>query len=1176
VSARSEAALRVAHADLARWVEHAEPRLPDLAFTLQTGRRAFSWRSAAIVSSTGELTSALGEGAIAAVPDTGSARIAMMFPGQGAQHVGMSRRVFEHSEVFRRAFDQCSQLFARELGLDLTRALFREEGEHHGAQTWPTTLTQASVFSIDYALAEWWLSLGIRPTVVLGHSLGEYVAACVAGVFDLKTATSLVGLRARLMERAPAGAMVSVRASESDLLSLLAGQSDISLAAVNAPNACVLSGVPDAIERCVVALQRRSISTQPLAVAKAFHSASMDPLLPEFAVALRSLHLEAPRLPIVSSLTGQLLTPTQATDPMYWCEQLRHTVRFADAVRTAAASASLLLEVGPDRQLTACARQTRPGMSVIASSPRAGSGEDDQASLLAALGELWKAGIDPRWDALWTASLGAIRVAAPGHHFERRRYWISPSLPVNRVAPDPEPAAATSLPRDTARQRIRELWVEVLGASTPESHDFFSAGGESLTASQLIGRVNRDLGLRLSVQDLFAAPTLSGLTDRALGSAACDVNSGGRPHEDQRAPSAASLMQQDLRREVEFSPEPQPRARVLLTGGTGFLGSYLLRELLERTDYDVACLVRADNQMAGLERLRAAAIERGLWNEKHADRVRVVLGDVAEERFGLSEPEYLSLADQIAAVYHAAAQVNFLFPYEALREVNVLGVDRALRFSCDVRAKPIHYMSSTALFEAPECVELGSVREDSQLPAQLSLPTGYQRSKWVAETLVRRAAERGVKAVIYRIGSLWGDSQSGDCNLSDFSLRMLAGCASLGAAPELDISLQPAPVDLAVAAIVRLSREPWPPGRVFHVVGPEGVPFKSLVDWVRALGYPIDCERYDIWRARARPTAAQKALEPFEPILGEGFRPAWPRVECSATRVELERLGTDLRSVRRADLDLYLKFFERKGLARKLPSTQKGNAMMKATTQAEGKIWDVPFRLGLYDIWTPLNFDRSIQESVRSVLAESQGHILDIGCGTGRSLLFAQDWLKNGGRLTGLDISPGGLHAARARAKALSIEHKVTLVEGDMQRMTDVLQGPFDGALSHFSVYTLPSAEGRRRVFAQAAQLIKPGGRFCVTVPGERYTGSSLVRDARPLERQRNRKSLRDRIVREWVWLPFLEVATKRFVERRLDAGVFHRFGADELKSELEQAGFREVSIAPVATMGAYSAVGIR
>ncbi len=449
VSARSRTALDTATANLAAHLRRATGQtLADIAFTTQVGRRGFAWRRAVVAASAADAAAALEQTEPPRVL-TGQAAerrpVAFLFSGQGAQYAGMAAGLYAREPRFREALDRCADLLRPELeGVDVRDVIVGQRAKAGGrgtvddgrgaadgcdpsAELGQTRYTQPALFAVEYALAQLWMGWGIRPAAMLGHSVGEYVAACLAGVFPLDDALRLIAARGRLMQALPPGVMLSVPLAEDALRPLLPAEA--SLAAVNGPALCVAAGPADAIAALERRLEARGVAGRRLATSHAFHSAMMEPIRGDFAALVARAAPRPPQLPFVSNVTGRWITADEATDPAYWARHLRQTVRFADGLAALLADPDMaLLEVGPGQTLTSLARRHpdwRPERVAVASLRHPDDAQDDQACLLAALARLWIAGAPVDW-AAFSAGERRRRVPLPTYPFERRRYWVEP------------------------------------------------------------------------------------------------------------------------------------------------------------------------------------------------------------------------------------------------------------------------------------------------------------------------------------------------------------------------------------------------------------------------------------------------------------------------------------------------------------------------------------------------------------------------------------------------------------------------------------------------------------------------------------------------------------------------------------------------------------------------------
>ena len=437
LSAKSATALEAARRNLADYLKgHTGINLADVAFTLQTGRRSFAHRLALLCRDAAEAAAALEAGdsrqlQIDVREPSQSRPVVFMFTGQGAQYVQMARELYETETSFREDVDHCCKILEPHLQLDLRAVLYpsAERAGEASEQLKQTQVTQPALFVVEYALAQLWMRWGVRPAALIGHSIGEYVAACIAGIFTLEDALKVVVERGRLMQEAPPGAMLAVPLSEKEILPLLNGE--LSLAAVNAPSLCVVSGMVEPIERLERELREKDLICRRLHTSHALHSAMMDQLLATFAAKLKEVKTGTPQIPIVSTLTGTWMTPEEARDAGYWARQLRQTVRFAEGLgEILKEPETVLLEIGPGQTLCALAKQqqdTQAETRVVLSSlrhPR--DSQSDVAYMLRTLGQLWTAGVRIEWAALHAHELEHRRIPLPTYPFERQRYWIDP------------------------------------------------------------------------------------------------------------------------------------------------------------------------------------------------------------------------------------------------------------------------------------------------------------------------------------------------------------------------------------------------------------------------------------------------------------------------------------------------------------------------------------------------------------------------------------------------------------------------------------------------------------------------------------------------------------------------------------------------------------------------------
>jgi acyl transferase domain-containing protein len=529
LSAAGEAALRAQAIRLAEFAGGDDaPPVADIGFSLATTRSALPHRATVLGKDRDELLAglrALADGATPAFVLTGKARegrrIAFLYTGQGSQRARMGSELAAAYPVFAEALAEVLAEFETRLPRSLREVLFAPPDDPDAVLLDETEYTQPALFAFEVALTRLLASFGVVPGYVVGHSVGEIVAAHVAGVLDLPDACALVAARARLMQALPrGGAMAAIGAEESVVRAELPARTDI--AAVNGPAAVVVSGVESEVDDLVAAFRARGVRARRLRVSHAFHSSLVEPVLAEFREVVSGLAFAEPRLPVVSNLTGAAAAPGELTDPEYWVRHVREPVRFAAGLRALeAAGVDAYLEVGPDATLTAMARDTLAGPAVLVSAARKSWPEPE--ALLAALGSLHAAGVGVAWGELFAGS-GARTVRLPGYAFQRTRFWpagLRDAVPVPEVPAAPAPtllgelAAAEPAEHDRLIAAfVRAQVAEVLRLPEPvdETAEFLELGFDSLTAIELRDRLAAALGLDLPPTLVFDQPAPGLLT----------------------------------------------------------------------------------------------------------------------------------------------------------------------------------------------------------------------------------------------------------------------------------------------------------------------------------------------------------------------------------------------------------------------------------------------------------------------------------------------------------------------------------------------------------------------------------------------------------------------------------------------------------------------------------------
>jgi amino acid adenylation domain-containing protein len=553
LSAKTTSALDRATVNLEEHLKkHNDVKLADVAYTLQIGRRPFEHRRFVVARDAAEAIQrleTLGNERIHSGVQKARCPVVFMFPGQGAQYCQMGAQLYGAEPEFRMWVDECADILKSLLPKDLREVMHpkvmhpTDAGAEDAQQLLTSTsFAQPALFTIEFALAKLWMSWGIQPEAIIGHSIGEFVAACLGGVFSLADALRLVVTRGRMMQDLPSGSMMAVRLPESELRSYLSAE--VSIAAINSPALCVVSGPTPAIDKLEKLLNERGVMARRLHTSHAFHSSMMDPVVGPFTEVVKQISLRPTSIPYVSGVSGDWVTEEQTTSPNYWASHLRKPVRFADGLASLAAlENAVLLEVGPGMTLNTLALQhpaMKSGQTVVNSLPDV-LVTNDTETVLNALGRIWVAGVQPDWKSFHRGER-LHRVSLPTYPFERKRYWISPTKSdaaaeavsqqtdelkvsvrtepqqtMNPTIPSPqkmsEPTVQSEVSMSCANKRqervqqtLLSMFQELSGISAADldpAASFMELGFDSLFLTQVTQELQNKFGLKITFRQLL-------------------------------------------------------------------------------------------------------------------------------------------------------------------------------------------------------------------------------------------------------------------------------------------------------------------------------------------------------------------------------------------------------------------------------------------------------------------------------------------------------------------------------------------------------------------------------------------------------------------------------------------------------------------------------------------------
>ncbi len=500
----------------------------------------------------------------------------------------------------------------------------------------------------------------------------------------------------------------------------------------------------------------------------------------------------------------------------------------------------------------------------------------------------------------------------------------------------PDLKAPYMAPRTPLELELSEICAQVLGMENQNGqpvvgvHDnFFDLGGHSLLGTRLVFLLREKYGLEaaaLPLRVLFEQPTVANLAETIENARRGDRKPKpvGRSNFIQRG----QLSLDQLTTEAQLDPgitagdlvykhrrEPE---HILLTGATGFVGAFLLHDLLKMTSAQVYCLLRADDLERGFLRLKHNLDAYSLWDESFSDRINPILGDLGEPQFNLTDQEFENLANQLDVIYHNGAMVNFVYPYQVHKASNVLGTQEVLRLASRIKLKPVHFVSTLSIMYSGGRNDGRIFRENEDLD-QVGAPFGgYAQSKWVAEKLVAQAGSRGIPYAIYRPGLVSGHSVTGAWNIENLITSMTRACVLLGSVPDLDVMVNIVPVDFVSAAIVHLSKDPENLGRVYHLDNPEPLHFSKLADWLVAQGFNARKVSFNDWRAELFQQVTHLPSDGWAPYLPlieevEEEQVFMPEFDLRNTLAGLEGSGIHCHPVDGQLFSTYMKYFIPRG-----------------------------------------------------------------------------------------------------------------------------------------------------------------------------------------------------------------------------------------------------------------------
>ena len=481
----------------------------------------------------------------------------------------------------------------------------------------------------------------------------------------------------------------------------------------------------------------------------------------------------------------------------------------------------------------------------------------------------------------------------------------------------PKMSATVTAPRTVNEQQMVEIWQEVLGVSQVGIYDnFFDLGGHSLLIVRLFARIRAVLQMDLPFQFLFDAPVLVDFVEKLES-----LNKQGEKETEQESLDLTKEAVLDCTialKNSEFE-YPDKIKNIFLTGATGFLGAFLLAELLQQTEADIYCLVRADSEEEGKQKIEQSLVNYLLWQDSFSKKVIPVIGDLSQPFLGLSDTKFQSLAESIDSIYHNGAWVHHAMPYSTLKAANVLGTKEVLRLASTEKIKPVHYISTISVFSGVNNSGNQLISETAKIDDFAAPEGGYVQTKWVADKLVTLGRDRGLPVTIYRPGGISGDSKTGVFNPNDFLYRLLIGCIELGAIPPGDFLDSLMPVDYVSRAIVNISLQPESLGKAFHLVNSQRLDFNILTNLIRDFGYELQEVNEQQWQTKLTDIAENQPENPLYPLIsllsssGDTQNAVSLKFDSQNTLEALGKTGVSLPPMDEKLLHTYLSYLHHNG-----------------------------------------------------------------------------------------------------------------------------------------------------------------------------------------------------------------------------------------------------------------------
>ena len=881
LSAKSHSSLEAYRKSFINYLANTTDSIQDIAHTLQSKREHFDYRLSIVCDSASDAIRKLDTENINRINIQKIHNVVFMLPGQGNQYTNMSLGLYQNDSDYKNTVNKCIKLANKYTGTQFEKILFSDNNEIDQARWAPLSL-----FIVEYSLAKLLESLNINAICYIGHSIGEYVAATLSGVFSLEDAIKLVVIRGKLMQSMPEGAMLSILADATEIEQIVKNN-HCEIAVINSPKNCVASGTHESINNLKIVLEKSGISTTPLKVSHAFHSRLMAKAAEEFAPQFKNIKLNKPQKRFISNVTGDFITDDEAINHEYWAKHIRSTVLFSNGIKTLFDSYNNLffIEVGTGKSSISFVKQHEIGKSNIIQllNSKKNNSENIQDTCFKEdiLSKLWAGGYNVDFKSYGKA------VRLPSYHFDSSSYWINQQrktelkvdLPISVFDNTDIKNKIIEQNLSDKHYEIAKVFLDVLGVEKISIHDdFFKLGGDSLLAVSVVAKLQHNY--KISMDDFLRFPTVAKVTNTAT------FAKNNLYHKLERIKIMYSKKEKYLARDVDdmiakqieclhdaqnikFENKKRNTQTVLLTGATGHVGCNILYQLLHETKCKIYLLIRASSIEHANDKINRKFrhyFDIGL--DQHKNRVVILVADIEQPMLGLNKKQYQELVSSIDSIIHSAALVKHYGDYNILYKANVQATINLLELSKLTKNKYFHYISTVAVLLDGYVPKRSYYvfDEDNDSGILLERSNVYSKTKYEGEMAVSEYLKYGVKSNIYRLGNVAMHSCNyrHQTNINDNAFYVIVNTLSnLGATSDEIDSMEISPVDNTALAIVRLFDQEYLSNMTFHVFNPSLYKLSKLFSKDnRIKTYPIN-KFIDIIGNKLKNSADKEQVELF-------------------------------------------------------------------------------------------------------------------------------------------------------------------------------------------------------------------------------------------------------------------------------------------------------------------------